>query len=157
MKYYCLKGTDHDCVGVALDQHHIGMFLFQDPLDTHHDLSCLLSMSPGPDIDFILGSWERKFIKEYPTSIQLQPATKARLDELKDHPRETYDDVVNRLIQCAIDDEPLSEETLADMAAVWMTLNSAERTPTSRLNRNSVSSEGNHVPARDTPPPHCGT
>jgi predicted transcriptional regulator len=51
-----------------------------------------------------------------PTSIQLQPATKARLDELKDHPRETYDDVVNRLIQCAIDDEPLSEETLADMA-----------------------------------------
>ena len=51
------------------------------------------------------------------TSIQLQPATKARLDELKDHPRETYDDVVNRLIQCAVDDEPLSEETLADMAA----------------------------------------
>jgi predicted transcriptional regulator len=51
------------------------------------------------------------------TSIQLQPATKARLDELKVHPRETYDEVVNRLIQCAIDDEPLSEETLADMAA----------------------------------------
>ncbi len=51
------------------------------------------------------------------TSIQLQPGTKARLDELKDHPRETYDDVVNRLIQCAIDDEPLSEEALADMAA----------------------------------------
>ena len=50
------------------------------------------------------------------TSIQLQPATKARLDELKDHPRETYDDVVNRLIQCAMDEEPLSEETLADMA-----------------------------------------
>ena len=51
------------------------------------------------------------------TSIQLQTGTKARLDELKDHPRETYDDVVNRLIQCAIDDEPLSEEALADMAA----------------------------------------
>jgi len=48
-----------------------------------------------------------------PTTIQLQPATKARLEDLKTHPRESYDEVVNRLIECAIDDEPLSEETIA--------------------------------------------
>ena len=39
-------------------------------------------------------------------------ATKASLDELKIHPRETYDDVIKRLVQIAIDDEPLSAETL---------------------------------------------
>ncbi len=51
-----------------------------------------------------------------PTSIQLQPATRDRLNELKEHPRETFDSVVNRLIDCATDSEPLSEETLADIA-----------------------------------------
>ncbi len=48
-----------------------------------------------------------------PTTIQIQPVTKERLDELKVHPRESYDSVVNRLIECAIDDEPLSDETIA--------------------------------------------
>ncbi|MEN6519411.1 MAG: hypothetical protein ABFC38_14765 [Methanospirillum sp.] len=38
--------------------------------------------------------------------------TKARLDQLKLHPRETYDDVIARLTDIAIDDEPLSGETL---------------------------------------------
>lgn len=48
-----------------------------------------------------------------PTMIQLQAATKARLEDLKTHPRESYDEVVSRLIECAVDDEPLSEETIA--------------------------------------------
>ncbi len=38
--------------------------------------------------------------------------TKERLDQLKLHPRETYDDVISRLTELAIDDEPLSDETL---------------------------------------------
>jgi predicted transcriptional regulator len=46
------------------------------------------------------------------TTIQLQPKTKNRLDDLKVHPRETYDDVLNRLLDIAYDPEPLSEETL---------------------------------------------
>jgi predicted transcriptional regulator len=46
------------------------------------------------------------------SSILLQTATKERLDSLKTHPRETYNDVVNRLIDCAEDPEPLSEDTL---------------------------------------------
>jgi predicted transcriptional regulator len=46
------------------------------------------------------------------TTILIRQETKARLDELKRHPRETYNDVVDRLASMATDDETLSEETL---------------------------------------------
>ena len=46
------------------------------------------------------------------TTIKLEMGTKASLDKLKIHPRETYDDVIKRLVHIAIDDEPLSDETL---------------------------------------------
>jgi len=46
------------------------------------------------------------------TTIQLQPETKARLDEVKVHPRETYDEALNRILDQAFDTEPISEETL---------------------------------------------
>jgi len=46
------------------------------------------------------------------TTIVIRWETKARLDELKRHPRESYNDVVDRLATMATDDEPLSEDTL---------------------------------------------
>jgi predicted transcriptional regulator len=46
------------------------------------------------------------------TTIQLRPETKSRLDALKLHPRESYDEMLNRLLDMAYDPEPLSEETL---------------------------------------------
>lgn len=46
------------------------------------------------------------------TTIQVQPETKHRLDGMKLHPRETYDETLNRLLDMAYDPEPLSEETL---------------------------------------------
>lgn len=46
------------------------------------------------------------------TTIQLRPETKARLDAVKVHPRESYDEALNRLLDAAYDPEPLSEETL---------------------------------------------
>jgi hypothetical protein len=46
------------------------------------------------------------------TTIQLRQATKIRLESLKLHPRETYDEVVNRLLDTTCDQEPLSEKTL---------------------------------------------
>ena len=46
------------------------------------------------------------------TTIQLQPETKSRLDALKTHTRESYDETLNRLLDLAYDPEPLSEETL---------------------------------------------
>jgi len=46
------------------------------------------------------------------TTIQLRPETKSRLDGVKLHPRETYDETLNRLLDMVYDPEPLSEETL---------------------------------------------
>ena len=46
------------------------------------------------------------------TTIQLQAETKARLDDVKVHPRETYDEALNRLLDMAYDPEPLSDESM---------------------------------------------
>lgn len=46
------------------------------------------------------------------TTIKIDTQLKRRLDTLKRHPRETYNDVIRRLTETAIDTEPLSEETL---------------------------------------------
>ena len=47
-----------------------------------------------------------------PTTIQLQPEVKESLDQLKRHPRESYNEVIRRLVQSRLDEEPLSEETI---------------------------------------------
>ena len=47
-----------------------------------------------------------------PTTIQLQPEVKESLDQLKKHPRESYNDVIRRLVGSRMDEEPLSEEAL---------------------------------------------
>lgn len=50
------------------------------------------------------------------TSIQLNNKTKSKLDKLKVFPRESYDDVVQRLINVVEDDEGvLSEQTVKDL------------------------------------------
>lgn len=46
------------------------------------------------------------------TSVQLRPETKEKLNDLKIHPRETYDELINRLADAAYDDEPLSPEEI---------------------------------------------
>lgn len=46
------------------------------------------------------------------TTLRIDDKVKQRLDALKVHPRETYNDVINRLISMAIDEEPLSDETI---------------------------------------------
>lgn len=47
-----------------------------------------------------------------PTTIQIQPEVKESLDQLKKHPRESYNDVIRRLVGSRIDEEPLSEESI---------------------------------------------
>lgn len=50
------------------------------------------------------------------TSIQLDNKTKSKLDKLKVFPKESYDDVVNRLINVVEDDEGiLSDQTIKDL------------------------------------------
>ena len=46
------------------------------------------------------------------TTIVIRKDLKSRLDEVKLHPRETYNDVIERLLECTVDDEPLTEESL---------------------------------------------
>jgi hypothetical protein len=46
------------------------------------------------------------------TTVRMKAETKAILDDLKIHPRETYDDVVRRLAGLAYDEEPLTSEEL---------------------------------------------
>ena len=46
------------------------------------------------------------------TTVQLRSETKAKLDDLKIHPRETYDELISRLADAAYDDEPLSKEEI---------------------------------------------
>lgn len=45
-------------------------------------------------------------------TIKVEAATKVRQMELKVHPRETFYDVIERLVAMAVDDEPLSGKTL---------------------------------------------
>jgi len=58
------------------------------------------------------------------TTIKIKIPLKNRLDSLKVHPRESYTDVIERLVDMAVDDEPLSdaairaiEESLNDLKA----------------------------------------
>ena len=51
------------------------------------------------------------------TTIQVGTDTKEKLNGLKIHPRETYDDLINRLADAAYDDEPLSDEERDDIRA----------------------------------------
>jgi predicted transcriptional regulator len=46
------------------------------------------------------------------TTIKVNMEVKSRLDNLKLFPRESYNDVLTRLVDMAYDDEPLSEHTL---------------------------------------------
>jgi len=51
------------------------------------------------------------------TTVQLRPETKRKLDDLKLHPRETYDELIDRLADAAYDDEPLSLQEIEDLRA----------------------------------------
>lgn len=46
------------------------------------------------------------------TTVWITLANKDRLEGLKRHPRESYNDVIGRLLDMTVDDEPLSEEAI---------------------------------------------
>jgi predicted CopG family antitoxin len=45
--------------------------------------------------------------------LRVNPQIKERLDKLKIHPRESYNDVIERLLSMTVDNEPLTQEELA--------------------------------------------
>ena len=46
------------------------------------------------------------------TTIYIRKDLKGQLDDLKRHPKESYSDVIERLVSVAVDDEPLSEDAI---------------------------------------------
>ena len=46
------------------------------------------------------------------TTISIREDLKGRLNSLKQNPKESYNDVIERLVSRAVDDEPLSEEAI---------------------------------------------
>jgi len=46
------------------------------------------------------------------TTVWVSPETKKRLAGMKRYPRETFDDVIRRLMDSTEDDEPLSDEAI---------------------------------------------
>jgi predicted transcriptional regulator len=46
------------------------------------------------------------------TTIYIREDLKGRLNGLKRNPKESYNDVIERLVSLAIDDEPLNEEAI---------------------------------------------
>ena len=46
------------------------------------------------------------------TSIYIREDLREQLTSLKRHPKESYNDVIERLLNLAVDEEPLREETL---------------------------------------------
>jgi len=51
------------------------------------------------------------------TTIRVSHQTKELLDDLKHHPKESYEDVIERLATMVIDEEPLSVKEIEDMKA----------------------------------------
>ncbi|MFY9171168.1 MAG: hypothetical protein WAR36_10255 [Candidatus Methanoculleus thermohydrogenotrophicum] len=49
------------------------------------------------------------------TTIKIDTELKDRLNTLKIHPRESYNDVIKRLVAIAVDEEPLSQEMIRDL------------------------------------------
>ena len=54
-------------------------------------------------------------MEERETTILIKRVVKKELDDLKVHPRESYNDVIERLINVKKDTGELSEETLRDI------------------------------------------
>ena len=46
------------------------------------------------------------------TTISIREDLKGRLNSMKQNPKESYNDVIERLVSRAVDDEPLSEEAI---------------------------------------------
>lgn len=51
------------------------------------------------------------------TTVCLDPKVKKKLDSLKLHKEESYNSVIERLVDMAFDDEPLSEEEIRSLEA----------------------------------------
>ena len=67
------------------------------------------------------------------TTIHIRKDLKGQLDELKRHPKESYNDVIERLVSFAVDDEPLSEEAIQGLEEAFKDVKQGRLIPESRI------------------------
>ena len=48
-------------------------------------------------------------------TVRIDSDLRDRLNALKTHPRESYNEVIGRLVDMAVDEEPLSDEAIRDL------------------------------------------
>jgi hypothetical protein len=63
------------------------------------------------------------------SSIYIREDLKTQLSSLKRHPKESYNDVIERLVTLAVDDEHLSEETIQGLEESLMEVRQGKLIP----------------------------
>jgi len=81
-----------------------------DYFDEQHPIS-LMHRSPDPHTE----PNSNPNPEDTSITINITPRTRDQLDLLKNNPDESYDSVISRLCDRAINDEPLSKETLQEI------------------------------------------
>ncbi|MCX6685152.1 MAG: hypothetical protein NTV10_00630 [Methanoregula sp.] len=67
------------------------------------------------------------------TTIYIRKDLKGQLDDLKRHPKESYSDVIERLVSVAVDDGPLSEEAIQGLEEALKDIKQGRLIPESEI------------------------
>ena len=67
------------------------------------------------------------------TSIYLREDLKDQLNSLKRHPKESYNDVIERLVNLAVDEEPLSEDVIKGLEEALEEVRQRKLIPESKI------------------------
>jgi predicted CopG family antitoxin len=67
------------------------------------------------------------------TSIYIREDLKDQLKSLKQHPKESYNDVIERLVTLAVDEEPLSEDAIRGLEEALEEIRHGQLIPESKI------------------------
>jgi predicted transcriptional regulator len=67
------------------------------------------------------------------TSIYIREDLKDQLNSLKRHPKESYNDVIERLVTLAVDEEPLSEDAIKGLEEALEEIRRGQLIPESEI------------------------
>ncbi|MCX5854777.1 MAG: hypothetical protein NTZ24_09485 [Deltaproteobacteria bacterium] len=67
------------------------------------------------------------------TSIYIREDLKDQLNSLKRHPKESYNDVIGRLVNLAVDEEPLSEDAIKGLEESLEEIRQGKLIPESKI------------------------
>jgi len=67
------------------------------------------------------------------TTIYIREDLKDQLNSLKRHPKESYNDVIGRLVNLAVDEEPLSEDAIKGLEESLEEIRQGKLIPESKI------------------------